>query len=300
MTKTLVIILAETREAEVTFNNFKMNVLDELKADLCVCIGIKPSYDYTNPMWMNAKYKFTYNEPVDYSTAFDEAFDQIAKENKNVNIFPWRNYLQIRDQFLGGVLCDDKSLQHDGSAGILIFFRWFLLQQLKVNGLLDIYDRFIITRSDFVYELPHPSMNILNKDYIWVPNGEQYGGVTDRHVVLSKTTVEPYLNIFEKFILEKQTYFDKMKLTNKWNLEQVIKFHLEANSVFDKVKFFPYIMYSVRSPTGTTRWSKGSYNDKLGLYVKYKTEYDSSHYNKNLFLQSKNDNMDLFYMTFIK
>ena len=48
MSRTLVIILSETRAHELTFDNFKQNVLDVLNADLCVCIGIKDNYDYEN------------------------------------------------------------------------------------------------------------------------------------------------------------------------------------------------------------------------------------------------------------
>jgi hypothetical protein len=48
MSNTLVIILSETRASELTFDSFKKNVLDELNADLCVCIGVKPDYDYNN------------------------------------------------------------------------------------------------------------------------------------------------------------------------------------------------------------------------------------------------------------
>ena len=42
MSKTLVIILGETRAHQLTFENFKENVIDRLQADLCLCIGIKP------------------------------------------------------------------------------------------------------------------------------------------------------------------------------------------------------------------------------------------------------------------
>jgi hypothetical protein len=63
--KTLVIILAETRCHELTFNNFKKNVINELNADLCLCIGVKPDYDYNNPF-----YKFNKNSiSVNWSTA---------------------------------------------------------------------------------------------------------------------------------------------------------------------------------------------------------------------------------------
>ena len=65
-TKTLVIILSETRASELTFDNFKKNVIDELKADLCLCIGVKDNYDYNNPFYKLAKYKFTYIESEDF------------------------------------------------------------------------------------------------------------------------------------------------------------------------------------------------------------------------------------------
>ena len=58
--KTLVIILAETRAYELTFDNFKKNVIDRLDADLCLCIGIKSDYNYNNPFYTLAKYKFLY------------------------------------------------------------------------------------------------------------------------------------------------------------------------------------------------------------------------------------------------
>ena len=81
MSKTLVIILSETRASELTFDNFKQNVIDELEADLCVCIGVKANYDYNNPFYQLAKYKFLYDEPDDYGDAFEYAYN-ILSQNK--------------------------------------------------------------------------------------------------------------------------------------------------------------------------------------------------------------------------
>jgi len=82
MSKTLVIILSETRASELTFDIFKKNVLDELNADLCLCIGVKPDYDYNNPFYKLAKYKFTYNEPEDFGDAFNYAYNMIQNKKK--------------------------------------------------------------------------------------------------------------------------------------------------------------------------------------------------------------------------
>jgi len=372
MSKTLVIILSETRASELTFDNFKTNVIDTLGADLCICIGIKPDYDYNNPYYKLAKHKFLYNEPDDFGDAFEYAYNELsngkAKYEKLENInalhgklakpgestdnityygkadditefdtydddeiilhtnnfsnslwknhvygikksntsnfvseenvitykkpLYWREFLKIKDQFLGGV--KDKDNQHAGSAGILIFFRWFLLKNLIESNLINQYDRFIITRSDFLYELPHPKLEHMNENYIWIPNGEYYSGFTDRHVVLHKNNIQSYLNIFNNFVLKSNHYYMKMKSKIDWNLEQIIKFNLEQNNVLHLVKEFPYIMYSVRNKNGTTRWSSGTFNDELGYYIKYTTEYNKSIYYKQEF-QKLGLTIDKFY-----
>ena len=70
----------------------------------------------------------------------------------------------------------------------------------------------------------------------------------------------------------------KMKDKSNWNLEQLIQFHLEQNNVLHLVKEFPYIMYSIRNINGSTRWQEGIYNNSLGYYIKYQSEYDKSNY----------------------
>ena len=360
MSKTLVIILSETRASELTYTSFKKNVIDELNADLCVCIGVKEDYDYNDPFFKEAKYKFLYNEPQDYSVAFDYAYDVITegkskyeclqnvnqlygklqqptqyaedityygnyenitniddfdddivvhtkdfpdslwknkvyimKNYKSTNLVKqpfvntykkriyWREFLKIKDQFLGGI--KDPHNQHPGSGGILIFYRWFLLKNLIDNDVINKYDRFIITRSDYIYQLPHPKVELLNKNCIWIPDCEHYDGYTDRHVVLSKSNIETYLNILNNLVLRSNEYFMIMKNYSYWNLEKLIKLHLIHNNVSHIVKEMPYIMYSVRNINGSTSWSVGQFSEKLGYYIKYQTEYDKSNYYKNKF-----------------
>ena len=263
MTKTLIIILSETREDKLTYDNFKQNVLDPLNGDLCVCIGIKDNYDYENNYYKNALYKFVYKEPDDFGSAFDEAYNELLPIKKDESIIinneeilktpiHWREFLKIKDQFLGGI--KDAHNQHTGSAGILLFFRYFLLKNLLDNDLINKYDRFIITRSDFIYLLPYPNMDLLDEQYIWIPDGEQYGGYTDRTAVLSKKNVVSYLNILNTIILKSNDYYNKMNISDNWNLERLIKFHITEQNI--NVKLFPYIMYSIRSINGNTRWSK--------------------------------------------
>ena len=276
--KTLVIILCETRAHELTFNNFKTNVIDELNADLCLCIGVKQDYDYNNPFYTLAKYKFVYDEPDDFTSAFEYATNILSKDKSKFKELQeplhWREFLKIKNQFLGGI--KDAHNQHPGSGGILLFFRWYLLHNFVENDIISKYDRFVVTRSDFIYQLPHPKMENLDPNSIWIPNCEHYGGFTDRHVVLSKSNCESYLNILNNMVYKSNEYFSKMTSFKQWNPEKVIKFHLEQNNVLHLVREFPYIMYSVRNTNGPTSWSIGKFNDKLGYYIKYNSEYEKS------------------------
>jgi hypothetical protein len=376
MAKTLVIILSETRAHELTFSNFKENVVDRLNADLCLCIGVKPDYNYDNPFYRLAKYKFLYNEPYDFGDAFDYAYntlclqrhkyeilenintlfckienpnestddihyygeydkienlDDFDKEDdeivfhtkdfpyplwknkvfgikkgysnyyihqKNVTTYKkplhWREFLKIKDQFMGGVF--DQNHQHPGSAGILLFFRWFLLKNLVENDLINQYDRFIITRSDYIYQLPHPPLELMNEKFIWIPDDQHYGGYTDRHAVLSKTNIESYLNIIPNMVLRSNEYYMKMMSENKndWNLEQLIRFHLKQNGVLNLVKESPYVMYTVRNINGSTRWMYGDYSQEHGYYIKYAGEYHKSSQYKKKF-ENSGLSIDEFY-----
>ena len=58
MKKTLVCIIAQTRSHEVTWDKFEKNVLNELNADLALCIGVTGNYNFNNPFWKKEYLKF--------------------------------------------------------------------------------------------------------------------------------------------------------------------------------------------------------------------------------------------------
>jgi hypothetical protein len=134
--------------------------------------------------------------------------------------------------------------------------------------------------------MPHPKVELMSEDKIWIPDSEHYLGYTDRQVVLSKKNIEPYLNILNNFVIRSNEYFDNMKYKDNWNLEQLIKLHLVLNKVDHLVKEYPYVMYSVRNVNGTTRWSQGHFSNELGYYIKYHSEYNKSSYYKDMYEKS--------------
>ena len=262
----LVIVLSETRAYERTFELFKKNLLRRMNADLCLCVAKNSREVLDNPFYRQATYTWTYEEPDDWGEAFD---DMQGVKGVNTN---WRKLLGIKDQWLGGVKGEEA---HPGSAGILLFFRLFLKESLIEHKLLDRYDRFIITRSDFVHRVPHVPLALLNPKYIWIPDEEDYGGYTDRHIVVHRDDVLKVLSISDRIILDPDRLYKDMSCSSKWNLEKYIKFSFAQLGLLPRIKRFPYTMYSIRLANGHTRWSKGYWDKTLGYYIKYRSEYQS-------------------------
>jgi len=362
--RTLVVILSETRAHELTYENIKHNLIDELNADLCLCIGVKPDYDYSNSFYQTAKYKFLYHEPADdpdfvqaleyayrccretapayeklagykldsgsdasmihvgkYDKAPDERVEYLntntelnadayvydgsnlsyVRENQGHTLVEsnqhvlykkplhYRDFLKIKHHIFLETDNPDQISNFTISTGIHIFFTWFLWKNIKEHGLLDKYDRFVITRSDFIYQLPHPKLELLAPTHIWTPNGQQNGGVCDRHAVLSPMHVESYLNIAGGFFRKSNEYYTTIQNGEHWNMERILQMHLAKEGVLDKVVCFPYVMYAVRAITGTTRWSPGDYSEKHGYYIKYPEEYKDSSYFKSEYDKSGYD-----------
>lgn len=271
--KSLVCILCETRAHKLTWKSFKNNLIDPLNADLALCIAVSDDYDFSNPYWQFAKYKFTFKEYGDWGLAYDECQHLLASQSNNKKLTDWRILLGIKDQWLGGVKGDGA---HPGSAGILLYARWKLLQSIYSERLHLKYERFIITRSDFIWSVPHPDLSLLDPSKIWVPDSEGYGGITDRHTILSSNHLEPYLSCLSLILGSPDQLAETMQGFSHWNLERFLLHHLRLRQVDTLIQYFPYIMYSVRERGGSTSWSAGIWSDELGYYIKYSTEHASA------------------------
>ena len=260
----LVIILAESRESELTFDLFQKHVLDVCHADLALCVADNCREDTFNAFYRHARYIWRYSEPDDWGDAFDDL------QRKSGLDADWRILLEVKKQWLGGVKGEGEQ---PGSAAILLFFRLFLKERLMDRDVLEKYDRFIVTRSDFMHRIPHVPLALMAPEYIWIPDGEDYCGYTDRHVIAHRDDILDVLSIGDRIISEPGKLFDDMRHAGDWNLERFIKAEFRHLGLTPKVKRFPYTMYTVRSADGHTRWRGGRYNKKLGYCIKYPSEY---------------------------
>ncbi len=271
MNKTLICVLSETRASKLSWPSFKHNVIDSLKADLALCISVPDDYNYSDPFWQFAKYRWTTKEFADWGSALDEAQISACK-GALVSSVDWRTLLSIQDNWLGGVI--ESNAKRAGSGAILLFFRWLLVKHLLNEGILDRYDRFIITRSDFIWPLPHPPLDILTEQHIWIPDGESYGGITDRHAVLSKQNIIDYLSVTDLILKDTENLKVQLKGVQKLNLESYIATALKKNGAYNLIQFFPYAMYTARECLGKTSWSTGVWSEELGYHIKYPSEFE--------------------------
>jgi hypothetical protein len=268
--RVLVCVLAQTRAHQHTWLKFRKNVLDEFDADLALAIGIDDDYDYANPFWQHAKFRWTSREFSDYGEAFDLVQQHLAAGQPVGG--DWRDILAIEGLLLGGIR---SKKPHLGSGAILLYYRWLLLHKLIADGVLENYDRFVITRSDFVWDLPHPPLSVLAPSDIWFPDGEYHGGLTDRHLVVSRQDLPNVINLIDNLLLHPARML--AQLSNRdYNLELYIRAHLRQQDLLWRTSVFPWIMYSVRGEQDKTTWATGVLDTDLGAYVKYESERAST------------------------
>jgi len=256
--RTLVCILAQTRAWELTYDSFMKNLFKEKKMDLCLSIGVDKEYNYDNPFCKKAKYKFFYDEPKDYADAFNYAMKSYGANTD------WKQLLKIPRDWLGGII--DKENQQQGSAAIGIFYRWWLIHNLRANNLIQKYDWFIITRSDNFYEFELPFIETLNSNNIYIPTGEDWHGICDRYMVVHRKYLERAIETLSPIVVDPgKLNIELCKFIDdtpeiKWclNSERYLKYMLTKRRLIDRVIRFPRSMYLVRSGSDKTRWSEGN------------------------------------------
>jgi hypothetical protein len=268
--RALVVVLGQTRAWELAFESFASNVLDPLRADLALCTGRD---DGPNPFYERAKFVWQLDEPDDLGELYDGAVGDPS----------WRVLLRRDDLLFGGVEDADNPPHPRGTRqGLLVYLRWFLKGSLERAGIVDAYDWLVLTRSDFLWPVPHPESRHLSNRSIYALNGEHYGGVCDRHFIVPRRHIRRFLEIpgpvFEDPVgLSRR--LDRRMVAQGWsflNIERFLAARLREIGLWRYVRFLPYVPFTVRAEGGSTGFINGVYDDALGLYVKYPAERERS------------------------
>lgn len=256
MNRTLIILIGNSRGSEVAWESLYKNAMKPLNADLALVFG---KGEKRNSLYDKAAYIKLIDEYNDWG----DCIDMIAKKT-NLSSVDWRTPFLKNDLsgLWGGINHEGKTLS--GSGAIIFCYRWFVKELIEENDLLQKYDQFIITRSDHYYAYEHP---ILDKNRIWVPKGEDYGGITDRHLVIDKANIIKSCEIIPWCL--------KKKVTQKGNPETVLENFYKDIGILSKINRFDRTFFTVKTETDQNRWGKGhiKYIPEIGLYSKYYNEY---------------------------
>ena len=170
---TLVCIIGSLRGGTLAHSSLVQNVLQPLRADLALLLafGARPTHYGTSLLLTHAKHVWRVPEALGWNALLDEVTPG------------WRSGAVVRDNVWGGVVVERGASPLPGSGAIIFVLRQVLL------GYLDAlrghrYRQLIVTRSDHWFGCPHPRLPV-HADHVHLPEGEAYGGVTDRHAVFA-------------------------------------------------------------------------------------------------------------------
>ena len=276
--KTLVILTASTRGHHITFQNFQSNVLKVLDADLALSVETQ-KYPVPDGYRSAAKYIWEMNPPKDFD--FMHFYDQISTKcfNHRFN----ETYAEIIGTvgILGGSgwLGCIKAAKQNTCCAQMLFYRWFAQQNILKEKLYLLYDTVVISRSDFYWVGPHEKLDV-QRGNVYVPLGEGYGGLYDRHYALSMYDAISALGHAE-IVMEREDpnkqkrYLISQGCGNASNLERAHEIWLTTILKFN-ISRYPHSGALVRDISDGTpeRWGSSTSVKIKGSYfmVKYPSE----------------------------
>ncbi len=242
MKKYLTILSGHPRGGEKTWNSLYRNVIEPLNSDLAVLTGNK--WVSNQSFVKKSKYKWFFDEPDDWFSYYEERYHG-----------NWKEYFELGK---------NTGLYNSGSIH-------FALKDILLNNYLNeikAYEQIIFTRFDQFYINKHPD---LNNKFIWIPEGEDYFGICDRHAVVPSEHIKKYLDIVD-YINSEKSIETKDELLN---CEVTYKNQLIQNELLSIVKRFKRSQFTVSIKGDKNNWRIPKYKIYLfgGIFLKYPDEF---------------------------
>lgn len=269
MKKTLTIILCQTREGNFTHDSLVSNVLIPLDSDLAFCGSTE--HKSGDAILQNSKYIWNFSEPSDWL----EACDLISEDEGN-----YRELIKLNSMFLGG-----SGLYGSVGSGLIIMYWREILRHHITESIIEKYEWFVLTRSDFLWEIEHPKIEMLNKDTIYLLDGEKYSGISDRHIIFSRDFAKKCFEfakpIFHEALKVKEELIEQQLVDNHLNPERYLLFIVNKFGLSQNICFLPYLGFTIRHEKTETRWASGVFDLERNYYIKYPEEFVAVAANKH-------------------
>jgi hypothetical protein len=161
---------------------------------------------------------------------------------------------------------------HPGSGAIICAFRHSMLREH--DAVLAEYDRIILTRTDYYYVADHP---VLPNDTLYVVEGEDYGGICDRHWVFPSSMRREVLGVVE-YMADPAGYTSECAAQGLVNPETMLALALRKAGVLGRTRRCRRVQFSVHTSKDATRWREATipFKPEHDLFAKYEGEYTTA------------------------
>lgn len=280
--RTLVVLTGNLRCGELAWQTLKENVLDVNYADLALMIGnTLPRYANAS-VFDRAKFVWTFPEYEDWGDAIDL---MEARERERLSANQTKEYTSSMTSWLNSntswratilprvsrssiTFAPVKGFRN-GAGAIQFMNRYHLQERIRELGLLELYDRFVITRTDNYFRC---ALNLtqLNPQFIWVPKGSDWGGINDRMVIVNSQDVMRSLDAFPAMIRNSSAY--PTTLLNA-NPETFLLDSWTRAGIRKRVRRFDRVSYICMTAGDQTSWGIAHQMSEDGVHVKKPDEY---------------------------
>jgi hypothetical protein len=250
--RVLVILIGPMRGGHHAWNSLAQHVVRHLSADLAVV-----THD-TIPEQLLPMVRYIWHIPeyTDWSQPLEAAGCGSQ----------WRQLCALASNVMGGIpYCGQN--EGKGSGAMMQASMLEVYKRLTSDGVASQYTHFVLTRADHVYGCPHP----FPSNSVMIPEGEDYGGITDRHLVAPREYFLKAVNM-SAILCNADSYASR----NPENVETLLALFFSDLGL--PIERFPRNMFLIRTKTDSTRWSKGDDVDdvlqKFGFLIKYPTELE--------------------------
>lgn len=265
--KNLVILQTSTlRGNEDTWRTIYKHLLDPLQADLALCVF--GSFDKNSSLYKRAKHIYHLDNYVNwddyYTVNCPEQVNNILNffNNININAFPRAAFFNFTHKH-----CIKNNFK-----------------SVALN-----YDRIILSRSDYFFINDHP---LLDNDFVYIPNGEDWGGVCDRQCVFPSYLWDTVLDIIN--FIATSINLELKPGQYGINSEYVHKLFLEKNSInykrYPSCQFITHVN-KCNLPLNYEKMNQSlnthTLSNNKDVYIKYITEYNNAINNLPLNLKNK-------------
>ena len=268
---TVVIVNGQIRGGIHCWVTFKRYLLDYYGADLALLKPQVKENEETVHWERRARYILNVKEHDDWGPEFT----RINRGDTSWEILV-RNTTSFQ-RLLGGIR------GQMGSSGILLAYRYYARYFLREILQSQAYQWVVYVRSDYVYLCSPPHPLSLDRGKIYIPQGEEYGGYTDRFTMLPVEKSDLYFGMTEDLLSNTKFWYDHLIRRGckpSINLECFIKCYLLRHNQY--VELFPHVAFTVRRESDPTRWSSGGRSDLFrpyGLLLKYPPEFQAARSN---------------------